>query len=238
MTLEQRIWRRFQAALVNYHLIDDGDRILVGLSGGKDSLLLLELLARRARIHRPAFSVEALHVRMENVSYETSTDYLERYCQQLNVPLHLTTTRFAPPTDGQHEKPACFLCSWMRRKQLFNFAQDRGCNKIALGHHQDDIIHTTLMNLCFQSHFTPMPVSLKMLKMPLTIIRPLCLEQEADIQAYAELQHYEKQVKLCPYERASNRTSARSIFEQMERLNPEVRHSIWSAIEREGRLIQ
>ncbi len=238
MTLEQRILRRFQLALTSYQLIEDGDRILVGLSGGKDSLLLLELLARRSRIHRPAFSVEALHVRMENISYETSTDFLQHFCEQLSIPLHIRTTRFDAPKEGQHEKPACFLCSWMRRKQLFNVAQELGCNKIALGHHQDDIIHTTLMNLCFQSHFSAMPVRLTMRKMPLTIIRPLCLEQEADIQAYAEQQHYEKQLKTCPYERASNRTTARELFEQMERINPEVRHSIWSAIERDGRLVE
>lgn len=238
MTLEERIWRRFQQALVTYHLMDDGDHILVGLSGGKDSLLLLELLARRQRIHRPQIRVEALHVRMENISYETSTDYLERFCRQLGVPLHIATTRFDPPTEGQHEKPACFLCSWMRRKQLFNIAQEQGCNKIALGHHQDDIIHTALMNLCFQSHFSAMPVSLTMRKMPLTIIRPLCLQREADIQAYAEQQQYEKQLKTCPYERASNRTTARLLFEKMEQQNPEVRHSIWSALERDGRLVQ
>jgi tRNA(Ile)-lysidine synthase TilS/MesJ len=238
MTLEERIRQRFQQACVRYQLTRDDDRILVGLSGGKDSLCLLELLARRAKIQHPRFSVEAVHVRMENIRYETSTDYLEDFCRSLDVPLHIVTTRFDEPAQGQKAKPACFLCSWMRRKQIFNLAQQLGCNKIALGHHQDDIIHTALMNLLYQGHFATMPTRLKMRKMPITIIRPLCLEHEADIKAFAELRGYEKQVKRCPHERETNRTVARRFFEQAEMLNPETRYSIWSALEREGRLVE
>lgn len=238
MDLEQRIVKRFQQALVRYHLINDGDKILVGLSGGKDSLCLLEMLARRAKIHRPEFSVIALHVRMANIHYETDTSYLQDFCSQLGVPLHVVTTSFGEPTEDQKEKPVCFLCSWMRRKQLFNIAQEMGCNKIALGHHQDDIIHTALMNLFYQGHFSTMPARLHMRKMPLTIIRPLCLESEADIQAYAEQKGYEKQIKLCPNERETNRTTMRNLYEQMEAQNPEIRYSIWNALERDGRLIE
>lgn len=236
--LEERVRRRFREALVRYGLTEEGDRILVGLSGGKDSLCLLELLAAQARIHRPHIEVEALHVRMENIQYETDTEWLRQFCERQGVRLHVRTTRFDAPAEGQHEKPACFLCSWMRRKQLFNVAQELGCNKIALGHHQDDIIHTALMNLFFQSHFSTMPLRLAMRKMPLTIIRPLCLEREADIQALAALRHYEPQLKLCPNERDTHRTTMRRMFEQMEHLNPETRHSLWSALERAGKLTE
>lgn len=236
MTLEQRLWRQFQRALAQYQLIEDGDKILVALSGGKDSLCLLELLAKRSRIQYPRFCVEALHVRMENVRYETDTSYLERFCAQAGVPLHIRTTRFEQQADSK--KPTCFLCSWYRRKEMFNLAQQLGCNKIALGHHQDDILHTALMNLLYQGHFSTMPVKLRMRKMPLTIIRPLCLETEADIRRYAELQHYEKQIKLCPYETASNRTEVRRLFEQAEQANPDVRYSMWSALEAADKLIE
>ncbi len=231
MDLEKRITRRFRQALADYHLTEDGDRILVGLSGGKDSLCLLELLARQAKIHKPSIHVEALHVRMENINYETDTEWLEHFCQQRGITLHVRTTGFGQATPEQRQKPPCFLCSWMRRKQLFNVAQELGCNKIALGHHQDDIIHTALMNLFFQSHFSSMPARLEMRKMPLTIIRPLCLIHEADVEAFAQLQHYEQQRKRCPYEHDSHRTTMRHLFELMEQKNPEVRHSIWSALQ-------
>ena len=224
--------------MATYHLIEDDDKILVGLSGGKDSLLLTELLAKRARIEHPRFTVEALHVRMENIHYETDTSYLQQFCDNLGVPLHVRTTSFDVDGTSRKQKQPCFLCSWNRRKQLFNLAQELGCNKIALGHHQDDIIHTALMNLTFQAHFATMPVKLKMRKMPLTIIRPLCMIEEADIKVYAEMQGYQKQAKLCPYETDSHRTDIKRLFDQMEQITPEARFSIWRALNTENKLIE
>lgn len=234
--LERKIISRFHKALSDYNLIDDGDYILIGLSGGKDSLCLLEMLARRAKIQRPNFKVEAVHIRMENIKYETSTDYLQSFADRFDVPLHILTTGFDASTDKR--KSPCFLCSWNRRKQIFNLAQELGCNKIALGHHQDDIIHTTLMNEIFQGHFSTMPVKLKFKKMPVTLIRPLCLEEEADIRQYAEQQGYQKQIKQCPYENDSHRSEISRLFEEIERMNPEARYSIWNSLESEGKLIE
>ena len=136
------------------------------------------------------------------------------------------------------QKQPCFLCSWNRRKQLFNLAQELGCNKIALGHHQDDLIHTALMNLTFQGRFGTMPARLKMRKMPLAIIRPLCMIEEQDIKAYAELQGYQKQQKLCPYETGSHRTDIKRLYDAIEQMNPEARYSIWRALESDNRLIE
>lgn len=234
--MERRLTSKLNKALRNYHLIDNDDSILVALSGGKDSLCLLDLLAKRQRIFMPRFSLHAVHVRMENISYQTDTTYLEGFCNSRNVPLHIITTRFDASTDRR--KSPCFLCSWMRRKEIFNLAQSLGCNKIALGHHQDDIIHTALMNECFQGRFDTMPAFLQMKRMPLAIIRPLCLCHEADIKAYAEQEGYQKQLKTCPYEKESYRTDIQQVFQQMERLNPEARYSIWNALERDGKLVE
>lgn len=239
MTLDERLWKAFNKAMGQYQLISDGDHVLLGLSGGKDSLMLTEFMARRARILKPRFNVTAIHIRMQNVSYETDTTYLQTFCDNLGVPLHVVTTAF--PTDdtqSQHPKPPCFLCSWQRRKLMFNHAQDMGCSKIALGHHQDDIIHTALMNLTFQGRFGTMPAMLRMRKMPLAIIRPLCLIEEADIKAYAALRGYQQQKKLCPYETGSHRTDIRQLYDDMQRLNPEARNSIWRALNSANKLIE
>ena len=243
--LEHRLKERFVKAMATYHLIEDDDRILVGLSGGKDSLLLTELLANRAKIDHPRFSVEALHVRMENIQYETDTSYLQQFCDEQGVKLHLRTTRFEigeetikDARDARRQKQPCFLCSWMRRKEMFNLAQELGCNKIALGHHQDDMLHTALMNLTFQGRFDTMPARLRMRKMPLTIIRPLCLIEEADIKAYAEMKGYQKQKKICPYETNSHRTDIKRLYDEIELINPEARYSIWRALNAENKLIE
>ena len=247
--LEKKLNERFVKAMATYHLIEDDDRILVGLSGGKDSLLLLELLAKRAKILHPRFSIEALHVRMENIHYETDSSYLQGFCDNLGIRLHVRTTKFELESVEnlaslesrqrlRRQKQPCFLCSWMRRKELFNLAQELGCNKIALGHHQDDLIHTALMNLIFQGRFDTMPASLKMRKMPLTIIRPLCMIEEKDIKAYTEMRDYQKQTKLCPYETDSHRTEIKGLYDRIEQINPEARFSIWRALNMDDKLIE
>ena len=242
----RRLWHRlnerFVKAMATYHLIEDDDHILVGLSGGKDSLLLLELLAKRSRIDHPRFKVEALHVRMENIHYETDTSYLQQFCDDLGVKLHIKTTSFEVGAenskDARRQKTPCFLCSWNRRKQMFNLAQELGCNKIALGHHQDDLLHTALMNLTFQGRFDTMPALLRMRKMPLSIIRPLCMMEESDIKAYAALQGYQQQKKLCPFETNSHRADIKEIYDAIERMNPEARYSIWNALNADNKLIE
>ena len=243
----RRLWHRlnerFVKAMATYHLIEDDDHILVGLSGGKDSLLLLELLARRSRISHPRFKVEALHVRMENIHYETDTSYLQQFCDNLGATLNVKTTSFEVGEaengkDARRQKQPCFLCSWNRRKQMFNLAQELGCNKIALGHHQDDLLHTALMNLTFQGRFDTMPALLKMRKMPLSIIRPLCMIEEKDIKTYAALQGYQKQQKLCPYETNSHRADIKEIYDAIERMNPEARYSMWNALNADNKLIE
>jgi len=234
--LERRLISRFHKALSEFQLVSDGDKILVGLSGGKDSLFLLEMLARRMKIERPAFKVEAIHVRMDNIKYESDTRYLESFCESFNVPLHIITAGFDSSTD--HRKTNCFLCSWTRRKVMFNFAQENGFNKLALGHHMDDIIHTAIMNEFFQGHFSTMPLRLKMRKMPLTIIRPLGCEHESDILEYAMKKGYQKQLKSCPYEKDSHRETAKKLFQQIEEINPEARYSMWNALLAEGKLTE
>lgn len=227
--LLQRINRRFAKGVVEYGLIEDGDKILIGLSGGKDSLALLELLARRARIHKPRFSVEAVHVVMKNIPYQSDTDYLRMVATQWNVPFSVFETAFDASSDNR--KSPCFLCSWNRRKALFTVAKEKGCNKIALGHHMDDILETMLMNITFQGAFGTMPPKLVMKKFDMTLIRPLCLVHEADLLELAQLREFRKQVKNCPYESQSHRSSMKQILRQLEAMNPEARYSLWSSME-------
>lgn len=227
--LRSRLTKRFHKACADYGLITDGDHILIGLSGGKDSLALVELLGKRAQIHVPRFEVTAVHVRVKERDYHSDLSYLEDFCSRVRVPLIVKDTEIGE-AKGKDKDP-CFLCSWYRRKVLFDVAQELGCNKIALGHHKDDLVETLLMNLVFQGSIGTIPPLLQMEKMPIQMIRPLCLIEEKDIAEYAERSGYEKQVKLCPLETVSSRADMKELIKQLEKLNPNVRDSIFGAME-------
>lgn len=229
--------KRFHKACADYGLLEDGDHVLIGLSGGKDSLALTELLGKRSQIYKPRFRVTALHVRVKERDYQTDLSYLEQFCQDAKVPLIVRDTEIGerPNSDSGltaegGPKNECFLCAWYRRKTLFNVAQELGCNKIALGHHRDDLIETMLMNLIYQGAFATMPPLLQMEKMPLQIIRPLCLIDEADLIAYAQERGYQKPPKLCPFEHVSAREKVKQLLADIKALNPEAMDSMFAAM--------
>ena len=228
MRLLKRVRTRLMKGICQYGLIEDGDRILIGLSGGKDSLALLELLAERSRIYKPKFSVVAAHVVMKNIAYESDLGYLKAFAEERGVPFVCEEMSFDPSTDSR--KSPCFLCSWNRRKALFTLAKEHGCNKIALGHHMDDILETLLMNMTFQGAFSTMPPRLEMRKFDMTVIRPLCLVHESDLKELSALRGYRKQIKNCPYERDSHRSDMKEVLRRLEEMNPEARYSLWGSM--------
>ena len=224
----KRIERRFMKGIMEYGLIEDGDRILVGLSGGKDSLALTELLARRSQVWKPRFEVAAAYISITNMGYQSDVEWLAGFCKELKIPFYVRESSFDLSTDKR--KSPCFLCSWNRRKALFTLAHELKCNKIALGHHMEDILQTLLMNLTFQGTFSTMPPKLLMRKFQMTLIRPLCLVHEDDLMELSALRKWPHQIKNCPYENLSGRTQIKSILKQLEQLNPEARYSMWGAM--------
>ena len=224
----RRIEKRFNKGVVQYGLIGEGDKILVGLSGGKDSLALLELLGKRSRIFKPRFSVMAAHVIMKNIPYQVDLEYLKNYAATYDIPLVVYETSFDPSTDTR--KSPCFLCSWNRRKALFAVAKEHGCNKVALGHHMDDILETLLMNITYQGTFGTMPPRLVMKKFDMTIIRPMCLVHEQDLIELSRLHEYRQLKKNCPYETLSSRSDMKAVLRRLEEMNPEARYSLWGSM--------
>jgi tRNA(Ile)-lysidine synthase TilS/MesJ len=165
---------------------------------------------------------------MKNIPYQSDLEYLKTYAASFDIPLFVYETSFDPSTDTR--KSPCFLCSWNRRKKLFDAAKEHQCNKIALGHHMDDILETLLMNITYQGAFSTMPPKLVMRKFEMTIIRPMCLVHEADLIELARLRGYRKQVKNCPYEVESSRSDMKNILRQLEAMNPEARYSLWGSM--------
>ena len=226
--LIQKIDRKLVQVIREYGLIDEGDHILIGLSGGKDSLALTELLAGRSKLLKPRFKISVVHVVMTNIAYESDTSYVEEFTRALDVPLYIRETSFDPSTDKR--KSPCFLCSWNRRKQLFELAKELGCNKIALGHHMDDMVATLLMNMTFQGSISSMPPLLQMNKFDMQIIRPMCLIEEKDLIDLATLRNYKKQVKNCPYESQTNRKVMGEVLKQLETISPQAKYSLWASM--------
>ena len=234
--LHSKILRSFREGVKEFQLVTPSDVILIGLSGGKDSLALVDLLGDMQRRSNNGFKLHALHVRMSEVDYRTDSSYLREHCERNNICYHERTVSFE--RDRNERRTACFLCSWNRRKILFEVAQELGCNKIALGHHQDDILHTALMNLFYSGSFSTMPCRIEMQKMPITIIRPLCLVKEKLLKEWAIENEYQPLVKVCPYEKESKRTYVASLFDNLENMNPELRGNLWNALAKAGKLVE
>ena len=224
----KRVEEKVKRAIFDYGLIQTGDRVLIGLSGGKDSLALVELLGRRSKIFNPRFEVVVAHVIMRNIPYHSDLDYLRQQVEAQGLPFIVEETAFDPSTDRR--KSPCFLCSWMRRKALFEIAKREGCGKLALGHHQDDILETLLMNMIHQGACGTVPPRLRMDKFAMEIIRPLCLVTEQELRRVAAARGYRQQLKRCPYETASNRAEMKGLLARMEAISPDARHSLWSSM--------
>lgn len=224
----REFFRKVGKAVYDYGLIEAGDRILVGVSGGKDSLALLEVLALRARDPKQQYTVLAAHIAVENVAYEVDADYIQAFCDRLGVKLVQRT--ISTTVHEGSDKPVCFVCSWNRRKTLFEIAREEDCNKLALGHHRDDAVESLLMSMMFNGTIASMPPKLDMFDHSFTLIRPLIYLTNEETQQYALFRDFKKQKKNCPHERATQRTAVAELIRQMEALSPHVKGNLFAAM--------
>ncbi len=224
----ERIRSRFLKTISEYDLILPSDRILVAVSGGKDSLSLLDMLAWRKQILSSPISLYAAHIRSGIIPEVTNIAYLKEWCDTHQVPF---VDR--PPGDDVDPLPskgACYVCSRNRRKELFILADAMKCNKIALGHHRDDIIETLLMNMIHHGTISAMPVRLEMFGGKFTIIRPLASVTAVELTRYASLKGFPPQTVRCPYENISQREEVRKIILEMSKLNKKARQNLFRSV--------
>ena len=231
----KNIWKRFIAGINEYEMIKPGDKIAVCISGGKDSMLLAKCIQQLQK--HSDFPFEAKYLVLDPGYSQENIEKIKYNANLLDIPIEIFEGRIFDYVVDVEDNP-CYMCARMRRGHLYKNALLIGCNKIALGHHQDDILHTALMNLSFNGTFSTMPALLRMRKFPISIIRPLCLEHETDIAFLAKQHDYVKQVKRCPHEKESRRTEAATQFEQLCRFAPEFRQNLWHALLKEGKLVE
>ena len=179
----KEIWRRFITAVNRYQLIQEGDKIAVCISGGKDSMLLAKCMQELQRHGKFHFDIEFLV--MDPGYNKINRQLIEENAAYLNIPIKIFETQIFDIVAGVDESP-CYLCARMRRGYLYNEAQKLGCNKIALGHHFDDVIETILMSMFYGAEIKTMMPKLHSTNFKgMELIRPMYMVREADIIAWA-----------------------------------------------------
>jgi len=188
--LQKRLRREMGQAIADYNMVEEGDRIMVCLSGGKDSYTMLDILMNLRRSAPVSFDLLAVNLDQKQPGFPEHV--LPEYLQSLDVPYHVieqdtysVVNRIVP--EG---KTTCGLCSRMRRGALYAYAEEHGYNKIALGHHRDDIVETFFLNMFYGGQLKAMPAKLKSDNGKHIVIRPLSYSREKDIAEFAELKQY------------------------------------------------
>ncbi len=225
----KRILSFVRRAVDDYHMIEDGDRIAVGISGGKDSLTLLSALARLRLFYPKKFDVVAITVDM---GFEGS-DYsaIDAFCRTLAVEYRVVKTDIAKIIfDVRRESNPCSLCAKMRRGSLHAEAVAAGCNKVALGHHYDDAVETFMMNLFFEGRLGCFSPTSYLSNRRITLIRPLIYAQEKDVAYFSRRQALPVQKSLCPEDHATERENMKQLLRELEKGNDGLRHRIFHAM--------
>ncbi|MBR6287853.1 MAG: tRNA 2-thiocytidine biosynthesis protein TtcA [Acholeplasmatales bacterium] len=232
-----RLWAPFIKALKEYELIKPNDRVCVCISGGKDSMLMAKLFQELKRHSDFEFEVKFL---VMNPGYnEYNLDYIKKNLELLQIPATIIDTNIFEVANAQEKSP-CYLCAKMRRGALYKLASDLGCNKIALGHHYDDVIETTLMNMLNAGSFqTMLPKLHSDNNEGMELIRPLYLIREKDIKAWAKYNDLHFIMCACRFTEAcsvdneinlSRRLTTKKLIEELKKnYNENVEKNIFAA---------
>ncbi|MGE5309143.1 MAG: ATP-binding protein [Deltaproteobacteria bacterium] len=222
------ISKRVGRAIIDHRMIEEGDKILVAVSGGKDSLTLLRVLQDRQKFVPIKYRLLAYHVDM---GYPRSISrILERYLKKQGVEYRIEKSDALKKT--KKKDISCFWCSWNRRKALFEAAARYKCTKVALGHHLDDIDETILLNLFFQGEISSMKPRQELFEGKIVIIRPLCYTEEDLIRRFSRTLGFPHHTCDCPHSDISRRQLMTGIIKQVNRVCPEVRTNIYRSVSR------
>lgn len=226
----QFVYSKLGQAINKYNLIADGDKIMVGVSGGKDSMTLLSTLATRRKFGKEKYELLAAHIDVENVPYSADIDFISDFCQKNDV--QFIYEKIPVDFEKDPNKSKCFVCSWHRRKRLFELTKIHECNKLALGHHLDDAVETLVINMCYHNSISSMPASLKMFDDRIELIRPLILLTNQEIRRFAEVMGFPTEKEKCPYEDKTKRHQAAEIIHDIEKRFPDARHNLFKSLQK------
>ena len=226
----QRLMGLVRRCVEDYNMIEDGDKIAVGVSGGKDSLVLLKLLAALRGYHNKAFALEAVTIDMG-----LGMDYsgIEALCEELEVPYTVAKTEIGPIiSDYRKEKNPCSMCAKMRRGALNQALLDRGCNKLALGHHYDDAVETFLMSLIYEGRISCFQPVTHLDRTGITQIRPMLYIHEKTVDAFARRMELPVLQNRCPVDKHTKREEVKELIFNLVKEYPDLKERIFGAMQR------
>ena len=216
-------------AVDDYSMINEGDKIAVGVSAGKDSLALLCALSQLRRFYPKKFELIAITVDMGFDGMDFSP--IKNFCEDLNVEYHVVPTQISKIIfDVRKESNPCSLCAKMRRGALHTAAKELGCNKVALGHHFDDVVETFMLNLFYEGRLGCFQPVTYLSRIDLHVIRPLIYMPEKDVRYFANKVELPVISSPCPADKATEREEMKQLLHTLERENKGLRYRIFGAL--------
>jgi tRNA(Ile)-lysidine synthase TilS/MesJ len=227
----QQVLSFTRKAIDEYQMISAGDRIAVGISGGKDSLTLLYALNGLKRFYPLPFDIHAITV---DLGFENlNLDKISELCHTLKIPYTIVKTDIAEIVfDNRREKNPCALCAKMRKGALNDAVKEIGLNKIAYGHHKDDVVETMLLSLIFEGRFHTFSPVTYLDRVGLHVIRPLMYMDEADVIGFVKKHDVPVVKSPCPVDGHTKREYAKNLLKSLNAENPGVRERLFTAVHR------
>lgn len=226
----QQLMSLARQAIDDYHMIENGDRIAVGISGGKDSLTLLYALHGLVRFYPQRFTLCAVTVDLgfDNLHLEQ----IKQLCDELNIPYHIVRTEIAQIVfETRKESNPCSLCAKMRKGALNEAMLAAGCNKIAYAHHKDDVIETMMMSLLYEGRLHTFQPVTHLDRTGITVIRPLIYLNEADIIGFVRKNHVPVVKSPCPVDGHTRREYIKQLIRNLNLENPGVKERMFTAVQ-------
>ena len=228
----QRMTGLLRRCVEDYNMIEDGDKIAIGVSGGKDSLTLLRLMAELKKYYPKHFDIEAVTIDLGLPGMDFSG--VEAFCRSLDVPYTVVKTEIGPIIfDYRHEKNPCSMCAKMRRGALNQLIREKGIHKIALGHHYDDAVETFLMSLLFEARISCFQPVTHLDRTDVTQIRPMLYVGEQAITHFAEKYELPIVHNVCPADKHTKRQEVKELIVSLQAQYPDLKSKIFGAMQRQ-----
>ena len=226
----QQLYSYTRKAIDDYHMISEGDKIAIGISGGKDSLTMLYALSGLKRFYPASFELVAVTV---DLGFENlNLDRITALCAELDVPYHIVKTDIGKIIfEDRKESSPCSLCAKMRKGALNQAMKELGCGKIAYAHHKDDVVETMLLSLIYEGRFHCFSPVTYLDRMDMTVIRPLIYVQEADVIGFVNKYQVPVVKSPCPVDGYTKREYAHLLLQQLNRENPGVKERMFHAVQ-------